>query len=302
MRRLGLIAAAVGLLVALQIQITEADHNVFLPAIPTTVMSRVMDTGRVTYALDTGTSGYPNFRNQARDVVQAAQDMHGIPAFEVSLQARPDIILTMPPDDTFIGTCGAQAAGCITYWADPIVIYFRRALLYNDWKTTISHEGINGGHAFGQHERYFDSFGRFACDVTATYTVMSCGTGVWRLTEYDRLRVLEAFAPDVPSARGFVSGDGWACIGWGQNRGTNDAYTTPLNVQARRMAFAWLPPGGDRIQWVGEVTTPFTSPMIDGQRCFDGFWRGCLYARAENENWFLPEQSAPDHWFWWGCF
>ena len=71
MRRLSLFAAAFGLLVASQIRITEADHNVFLPAIPTTVMNRVMDTGRVTYALDTVTSSYPNFRTQARDVVQA---------------------------------------------------------------------------------------------------------------------------------------------------------------------------------------------------------------------------------------
>ena len=145
-------------------------------------MKRVQVQGYVTYRLDAGTVAYPGFREQAAAVAGAGFAAIGIDAFEVT--GPPDIWLTFPDDATFISTCGAGAAGCILYWQDPIMIFFRRALLYSDWKTTIAHEGINYGHSMGQHEQYFDQ-GEFRCNTAATYTVMSCGTGVWRPQPFD---------------------------------------------------------------------------------------------------------------------
>lgn len=189
-RRWG-VAAAVALLVALQGHSdTNANHLQFLPGLcgqdvrtcPTPVIKKAIDRGFVTYALDANTAAYPNFKAQAIAVAAAGLEGTRIEAREVT--SSPDIWLTMPDDATFIDVCSSGAAGCIVYWADPIIVYFRKALLYNDWKTTISHEGLNYGHAMGQHERYFDN-GEFRCDTTARYTVMSCGTGVWMPQPFD---------------------------------------------------------------------------------------------------------------------
>ena len=161
----------------------QADHQQVLPGVPSKVMKRVIERGYLTYRLDDAASAYPGFRAQASQVAIAGYEGLGIDAVEV-FSGTPDIWLTMPADATFTSTCGQGAAGCIYYWADPVMIYFRRALLYADWKTTIAHEGINYGHAMGEHEQYYDN-GRFECKASATYTVMSCGTGVWRPQQYD---------------------------------------------------------------------------------------------------------------------
>ena len=168
----------------------EANHLQWLPGLcgqdvrtcPTPVMQKARDRGYVTYAFDQQSAAYPNFRAQALNVAFAGKDA-GLPEAR-EVDSNPDIWLTMPDDATFIRTCGSGAAGCITYWTDPIMIYFRMALFYTDWRTTIGHEGLGYGHAQGQHERYFDN-GEFRCDTAATYTVMSCGTGVWRPQSFD---------------------------------------------------------------------------------------------------------------------
>ena len=161
----------------------QADHQQILPGTPTKVMNKAIDRGYVTYRLDANASAYPNFRTQANAVSLAGLIGVGIEAVEI-FSGTPDIWLTMPSDDAFISTCGSGAAGCILYTLDPVIIYFRRALLYNSWLTTISHEGLNYGHTMGQHEQYYDN-GRFECNTQARYTVMSCGTGVWEPQPYD---------------------------------------------------------------------------------------------------------------------
>ena len=181
-RYLAIFLLAFGLILILTSP-ASADHNQVLPGTPSKVMKRVMERGYLTYRLDEAAAAYPGFRSQASQVAIAGYEGLGIDAVEI-FSGTPDIWLTMPADATFTSTCGPGAAGCIYYWADPVMIYFRRALLYSDWKTTIAHEGINYGHAMGEHEQYYDN-GRFECKTSATYTVMSCGTGVWRPQQYD---------------------------------------------------------------------------------------------------------------------
>src|SRR3990167_385163 len=155
----------------------QAKHFEVLPGLPTPVIKRVWEQGKVTYAFDQNTAAYPGFRAQAAEGASAGYAAIGLIAEEA--MSGPDIWLTMPDDAAFTAICGQGAAACIQYWADPIMIFFRRALLYTNWRTTIAHEGINYGHAMGQHEQYFDD-GEFRCDPFAFYTVMSCGTGVWQ--------------------------------------------------------------------------------------------------------------------------
>lgn len=173
----------------------EADHNgPVLPFEPTIVVQRVMQKGYVTYRLDQGTAAYPNFRTQATMIAEDGLANLGIPAYEIT-EGTPDIWLTMPDDQTFINMCGSGAAGCITYTLDPVVIYFRRALLYSDWRTTIAHEGINYGHAMGEHEEYDDR--NFRCLTDRTWTVMSCGTATWMAQPFDIAVVRSVTMPSL---------------------------------------------------------------------------------------------------------
>lgn len=230
-RRWGL-AAAVAILVALWGHSdVDANHLQWLPgscgqdvrSCPTPVIQKAITRGYVTYDLDAQTAAYPNFRAQAQQVAAAGLQGLGIEAREVTTGA--DIHLTMPDDATFIKVCGSGAAGCIVYWSDPIVVYFRKSLLYTDWKTAIGHEGLNYGHALGQHERYFDN-GEFRCDTTARYTVMSCGTGVWEPQPFDVETVCAVIktswcgqAPSAPWPR--WNGSRWV---YEDGRSTDPAY------------------------------------------------------------------------------
>ena len=168
----------------------EAKHQPILPGIcgdvrncPTPQIAKARAGKVLTYRLDAGTAAYPNFSAQAAQVVAAAQGVIGVKAIEIT-SGVPDLWLTFPDDATFISICGSGAAACIQYWADPIMVYFRRALLYPDWRTGQSHEGINAGHALGEGEEYYDQ-GELRCDTTATWTIMSCGTGVWIPQAFD---------------------------------------------------------------------------------------------------------------------
>ena len=206
----------------------EADHNSpWLPGLPTPVMKRGMERGFLTYRLDTNAGKYPGFRAQAADVAQAGLFGMGIPAYEITAGV-PDIWLTSPTDATFVSTCGSGAAGCIEYYLDPIIIYFRLSgLQYPDWKTTIAHEGINFGHALGEHEQYYDK--TFTCKSLADLirlgpgpTVMSCGTGLWQPQPFDIETVSTVMLPQRFSGGALQGGIVWHG-GW-------DTATTRLAV------------------------------------------------------------------------
>lgn len=286
----------------------EADHiePPILPGLPSPVIKRVMEQGYVTYSFDKATADYPNFPAQARDVVEAAQKVIGIPAYYADEKA--DIYYTMPSDAEFLRVCGKGAAGCILYWSDPIIVYVRQALLYYDWKTTISHEGINVGHAMGQHERYNDQ--EFKCLAFPNpSTVMSCGSGIWVATEFDRNVVWNLLVPDRPKNLSLtVTGD-WATVKWDHLRADDGRahHGNPQNDNATRMSFGWAPYDGGPVSWVGstcgERFNYCYSAFKDWQRGFDAYWKGCLYVRAENTAlWFIPQVSAPDFWSKAGCW
>ena len=308
-RRLTLAAcAAVAIFGMYKCGTIEASHLEILPDTPTVVMNRVLRQGFVTYALDKTSAQYPGFRQQAADVAQAGNEYVGIPAYEVD--SRPDIWLTMPSDAEFLRTCGDGAAACILYFADPIVVFFRKSLFYPDWKTAIAHEGINYGHAMGQHERYIDSGGQLKCDPNATYTVMSCGTGIWQPQTYDRNIVHGFFVPDRPEGLLMTVDNGWATIWWNKTRrdGGRAHHGNSAIDNATRVAFAHSDNPASPIRFLGELGCGqefnfcYSDPN-DLHRSFDSYWSGCLWVRMEsNVVWWVRQPSAPKYWSLAGCY
>lgn len=237
-----------------QTSLAYLDHNgATLPGLPTPVIKRTMERGFVTYRLDANSAAYPGFRQAASDVAAAGDLGLGIPAFEVD--GAPDIWLTMPDDATFIATCGSGAAGCILYWADPIIIYFRRALFYSgpSWRTTIAHEGINYGHAMGEHEQYNDA--DFIC-TRKTWTVMDCGSGVWKPQPFDVATVCSVldpqgvrftgcgFNPAPPDCEGPVEASG---LYWDS---CTQRWVNPAGWTFDPAVNIWYTPGG-AAEWLG---------------------------------------------------
>ena len=278
---LAIIALALIYIFAGGVKQAESSHLRWLPGLcgqdvrtcPTPVMQKARDRGYVTYAFDAQAAAYPNFKAQAQQVATAGLTAVGLDAREVANGA--DIILTMPDDATFINVCGSGAAGCIVYWADPIIVYFRKALLYNDWKTTISHEGLNYGHAMGQHERYFDN-GEFRCDTTATYSVMSCGTGVWMPQPFDVETVCavikmvwcgQAPAQTFPFWNGsrWVFEDGWSFV---PNSGCGEWY-----MPDGRLAWGACASWGGR--W-NDLVQIWTMPTSTYHPASNTWWSGGL--------------------------
>ena len=249
-----------GLYLGTCVRSARAHHNV-PPILPspqggtvannlTPVMTRAIQRGVVTYAFDANAAAYPGFREQAADVAIASAYVIGLEAREVATGA--DIYLTMPPDSQFISTCGSGAAACILYWSDPIIIYFRRALLYSEWRPTIGHEGINVGHAMGEHEEYDDI--NFSCLTDRLWTVMSCGTGVRYPTVWDRDVIWQILVPDLP-ADAFTMGGGaylWVAYNglradgglahWEEPRLNN---VTRVEIWYRDAGFGWAYTGYD---------------------------------------------------------
>ena len=285
--------------------VAEAHHNQppVLPTpggrlgSPTFVIQKVLERGYLTYSFDVGAANYPGFRQQAADVAWAGLAVVGIPAGEVA--SNPDLWLTMPEDQLFIRICGQGAAACILYWTDPIVVYFRRALFYSDWRGALAHEGIGYGHTFLQHEQYDDI--NFRC-LRQTWTVMDCSSGVWWQQEYDTFSVWSIVVPDRPRDVSFDVAGSWATVGWSNFRadGGEGHNGNPYNDNATRIAFGFARPG-DPIQWVGEICPDLCyAPYSAGYRGFDAWWRpGCFYIRAENATLagtFVPQISQEGHW------
>lgn len=306
-------AALVVLFTLLSFQVARADHFVWLPDDPARfpVQSRLMERGYLNYCFDNTAYNYPGFRAQAAEVVDAAFGANGVRAYEVAAGPSCDVYNTMPPYANF--PCGSGAAACIMYWLDPVVIYYNVALGYSNWRSGMAHEGVaNSGHLLWQHERYKDQVQPFQCDPFATYTTMSCGNGVWQVTEWDRNAQWNAFVPDAPCPRGFVTGNDWTTISWGSVRcdgGVAHLWGIARNTNATRMSFGWQAPDSDVIRWAGELCGPSYnycySDYSDGSRGFDSFWTrpgACFFVRTENAAlWWVPQISAPNFWTWVGC-
>ncbi|MDP3893902.1 hypothetical protein [Nocardioides sp.] len=231
-------------------------HHIWPPILPspqggtvannlTPVMQQAIERGYVTYSFEASASAYPNFRTQAADVAIASAFVIGLEAREVA--SGGDIWLTMPSDSQFIDICKAGAAACIQYWDEIVIIYFRRALLYSDWRSTIGHEGLNDGHAMGQHERYNDT--NFTCITNPNPpTVMSCGSGIKYPTIWDRDVIWQILVPDLPSDAFTFESNGWLWVTynglradagaahWNEKRLNN---VTRVAIFYRDISFGW---------------------------------------------------------------
>lgn len=298
----------------------KADHaGDFLPvynkpgqditALP--AQNRALNRGYVTYCFDAPAAEYPAFRSQAKQVVDYAVTQTTIAAVEVPWGDDCDIRNTMPPDATFLQTCGQGAAACIYYWSLPVTIYYRRALTFNDWKSTFCHEGLNSGHFMGQHEEYndreFKSNGRF-------WTCMDFGTGTWQLPPFDRDRIWNSWAPDRPATVQLSVAGNWATVSWDDRRadgGTAHAFGIARNTNATRMAFGHSPTRDAPIAWAGEYCGAAFDYCYTGfsvrNRGFDAFWKGCIWGRVEAPATYRAPQftrgdSVDGYWFLFGCW
>lgn len=323
-----LFAVLVAIVVAPEVRMAKADHaGPWLPVYGQTgqditalpAQRRALERGWVTYCFDSVAAAYPSFKTQAMQTVEAAYAMHGINAVEVAWGSDPtasevcDVRHTMPPDATFLNTCGQGAAACIQYWAPQVNIFYRRSLGFWDWRSTFCHEGApNSGHFMGLHEHYndreFKSNGR-------SWTCMDFGTFVWQTTAYDRDRIWNAWVPDRPAAATLtVESNGWATVSWSQLRadaGAAHMNGIPGNTNATRIAFGWSANRDAPIEWAGIRCGPafnycFTA-YRDGKRGFDPAWAGCLWGRAEAPATYkLPQFTrgdSPDgYWFLFGCW
>ena len=192
-RYLAIFLLAFGLILILTSP-AQADHQSLLPAVPTAKHKILKDRGFLTVRFDEGTSAYPQFRAQAWQVFQDHFAQVGVDYVEV-FSGTPDVWFVFPEDSQFINQCGNGAAACITYASSPVVVAYRRSLLYTLWTSTHGHEL---GHLLGLHERYSDSGGQFACkpiSQEAYPTVMNCGTGRWQLQPTDTALVRGLLTP-----------------------------------------------------------------------------------------------------------
>lgn len=284
-------AAALGLLVG-SFGSAQADHNQppILPLIPNTpVIQRTLEKGFVTYWIDDRLRAYPNFEKQARDVALAGYKDVGIEAIQVSDPAAADIKYNAPTDANFVATCGSGAAGCIVYWTQQANVYVRISLAFNDFRSLIAHEGINYGHAFGQHEMYNDRL--FQCLTDRWWTVMSCGTFVWIPQEFDKFTIWNVVVPDVPSQVSsrydenffYVSYNGYRADGGAAHHGNNKLdNATRVSVFIQR-------PGDDQWYWIGHYGP---KPTPGSNQTF-AFWRFQFCDVPDTVVGIRPENGLP---------
>lgn len=168
------------------------DKGDFLGFCLTPMQKVVRDRGYGTYSLDARASAW-------RDEIQAHLNDYkskvGVTWIEVTGTA--DLLITMP--DVFdYGPGVAGVAWPLGLPGDrdqyPAVVEVNYRLPFASFLTTFSHEN---GHAIDcQEDLYIHPL---TCDTQRTWTRMSCGTGVWRITSYDRDIAWNIWLPDLPS-------------------------------------------------------------------------------------------------------
>mgnify|MGYP001581388117 CR=1 FL=1 len=313
-------AIAFLLLFAATIADVQAHHNI-PPVLRNTmggVFATINDRGYGKWAMGCDGNVYPNFRAQLFTVLDDEQQEIGISWVEVSLSEAPDVIHCL----TYEYPCVPGSAGCVLgLWGPPALVYYQEALLYGDWQTTQGHEI---GHASdNQHEEYNDkdfkclAIWQLAAHIQAQGgTRMSCGTGIWWVTQYDKNVVWAFYVPDRPAFSKLITQGNWATVLWGTDRADNGFFhhNNKRNDSATRISFAWSPDmeAFTEPMWVGDLGCGeeygycFT-PYSAGSREFDEYWRGCLWMRAENKAlWWAPQPTLGDSASgWWtslGCW
>lgn len=186
------------------------DRGDFLFSEPSGLMEQVMNRGYGIYHLDARASTFPNFRAQVWQMYGENCRLTGICFYEdwTIGASSYDLLWSLP--DTW--QWGDGAAGvCLSgprYYSSRVEINWR--LPYLSWLTTQSHEVGHCGERGIQEDLYFHPL---TCDVSAKWTVMSCGTGVWIPTEYDIFATWNAYMPDLPAETGIFCNQTWC---WAQ--------------------------------------------------------------------------------------
>lgn len=164
-----LILVVLGLGIFCRPQRASADHLVYLPYVPNTpLMQTVIQTQEYTWCVDDRAAHYPGFVNQLRDVQNQYTARVGIRHWQVAFSDPTCKVRHTMPDRVDCSRCAAY----IYYANDPVVVVYKWALGYSDWRSTQGHELGHG--LLGLHEQYRDSGGVIEC-VYREDTVMSCG-------------------------------------------------------------------------------------------------------------------------------
>lgn len=156
----------------------SADHNVFLPGLPTWLIQQIQADRMQVWCVDSRAANYPGFVDQLWDVNDRYAERVGIGHRLVAFDDPACRIKhTMP-----VGISCNGWAGRIWYQLAPVVVEYCAVLGYSDWRTVQGHELGHG--LLGLHEQYRDSGGTIQCTGRQD-TVMDCGSGVKYPTERD---------------------------------------------------------------------------------------------------------------------
>lgn len=182
------------------------DRGDFLPCYPscdtpTPTIQHVRERGYGIYDFDAATEGWDKAAQAVygclEDLYQrtSSQGQQGMLWFKRGSPWVPSA--ASPVDVVFVlGAYGNTGwAGQAVYANDPsrVEINLTAVASYNDLSSTYCHEF---GHILLFEDQYFHPL---TCDTQARWTVMSCGTLIGRLQDYDVGVVLNVFMPDLPS-------------------------------------------------------------------------------------------------------
>lgn len=257
--RLGVLTTGAAFIIILSPTPVSADHNVYLPlAGQTPLVKRIAQTQEYTWCINGRGMAYPGFYAQVKDSTDSFTRIWGIRNREVPYSSDCNLRHDMLDSHSCNG-----CAAWVHYANNPVVVEYKAAVGYVDWRTTISHEL---GHALGNLGEMYVDRGSIGCDSSyqgminrlGFETVMSCGTGVKYPAIVDTQRACAILnvswcGTDATQTCDRGSGDPrWdTCIsparwvfadGWSFDPVTGDWYN-PQNARE------WSACNGDRLRW-----------------------------------------------------
>jgi len=152
------------------ISVARADHNIYLPGLPTPIINSIKQTQTVKWCANQAAHNYPNFIAQVEDVQAEYTKRVGIKFEKVAFGTISSTGCHVQHNVQEFNCNGCAAHIYYANW--PVVIEYKPSLGYTDWRSAIGHELGHG--LLGLHEQYKDSGGVIQC-VYRSDTVMSCG-------------------------------------------------------------------------------------------------------------------------------
>jgi hypothetical protein len=154
-------------------EVADADHNIYLPALPTTLINSIKSTQTVKWCANPAAHNYPNFIAQVEDVQVEYTKRVGIKFEKVNFGTLSGSGCQVQHNVQEFSCNGCAAHIFYANW--PVVIEYKPSLGYSDWRSAIGHELGHG--LLGLHERYRDSTGSIGCGGPEVgLTVMDCGS------------------------------------------------------------------------------------------------------------------------------